>query len=100
LSVNLFCTLFVFGRVVGPNIRIRTNTDNHIFGTAQIIIIIIIIIESPGSQTKLCTVDQCSVSLRCRISLRDESTAGRQEHIENIIYLKNKTMLIYNDWLI
>jgi len=40
LSVDLFCTLFVFvfGRIVGPNIRIRPNSDIHIFSTALIYI--------------------------------------------------------------
>jgi len=37
-NVQLFCTLFlyVFGKIVGLNIRIRPNSDNHIFGTALV----------------------------------------------------------------
>jgi len=36
-NVQLFCSLFVFGQIVGPNIRIRPNSDSHIFGTALVV---------------------------------------------------------------
>ena len=36
LSIDLFCALFVFGWIVGPIIRIRMNSDDHLFRTALI----------------------------------------------------------------
>ena len=36
LQYFIHYTLVVFGRIVGPVIRIRPNSDNHVFGTALI----------------------------------------------------------------